>query len=272
MVSSILLILTSILLLRFLPYPELDVFLNERQYSTRIFDCNQNLVQILSLEEGLRREYTEISDIPKEVIDAFIKAEDQHFFSHIGIDFGSIFRATAQNVSNKTTISGASTITMQLARIISPSPNRNIFAKIKETINALRLELRFSKDEILELYLNNLPFGFNTEGVTSAAKTFFGKELISLTKEEIYSLAVIPRRPQSYNPLTNPEKCAERASEVFEYPKEKILSATKNAKQFIYPFLMPHYIQFLIDNEEKNQIGIYQKEDIILSASLNVQL
>ena len=272
MVSSILLILIPILLLRFLPYPELDVFLNERQYSSRIYDRDNNLIQILALDNGLRREYTEISDIPKEVIEAFIKAEDQHFFNHIGIDFGSIFRATAQNVSNKTTISGASTITMQLARIISPSPNRNIFAKIKETINALRLELRFSKDEILELYLNNLPFGFNTEGVTSAAKTFFGKELISLTKEEIYSLAVIPRRPQSYNPLTNPEKCAERASEVFEYPKEKILSATKNAKQFKYPFLMPHYIQFLIDNEAENQIGIYKKEDIVLAASLDVQL
>ena len=271
LVSSILLILIPILLLRFLPYPELDVFLKERQYSTRIFDCNHNLIQILPLENGLRREYTPLEDIPEEIIKAFIQAEDQHFYSHFGIDVGSVLRASFQNISNKTTISGASTITMQLARIISPSPTRNILAKGKEALNALRLELRLSKNEILELYLNNLPFGFNTEGVSTAARSFYGKNLKSLTQEEIYTLAVIPRRPQSYNPLTNPENCAERASQIFNIPKETLVKTTKNAKTYEYPFLMPHYIQFLIDNEEKNQIGIYQKEDVILSASLDVQ-
>ena len=271
MISSILLIIISILLLRFLPYPELDVFLTERQYSTRIYDCNQNLIQILPLENGLRREYTNLEDIPEEVVKAFIQAEDQHFYSHSGIDVGSVFRAAFQNISNKSTISGASTITMQLARIISPSPTRNILTKGKEAINALRLELRLSKEEILELYLNNLPFGFNTEGVSTAARTFYGKDLKSLTQEEIYTLAVIPRRPQSYNPLTNPTNCAERASQVFNIPEEKSLQTTKNAKTYEYPFLMPHYIQFLIDNEAENQIGIYKKEDIILSASLELQ-
>ena len=271
MVSSILLILIPILLLRFLPYPELDVFLKERQYSTRIFDCNHNLIQILPLENGLRREYTPLEDIPEEIIKAFIQAEDQHFYSHFGIDVGSVLRASFQNISNKTTISGASTITMQIARIISPSPTRNILAKGKEALNALRLELRLSKSQILELYLNNLPFGFNTEGVSTAARSFYGKDLKSLTQEEIYTLAVIPRRPQSYNPLTNPENCAERASQIFNIQKETLVKTTKNAKTYEYPFLMPHYIQFLIDNEEKNQIGIYQKEDIILSASLELQ-
>ena len=271
LISSILLILIPILLLRFLPYPELDVFLKERQYSTRIFDCNHNLIQILPLENGLRREYTPLEDIPEEIIKAFIQAEDQHFYSHFGIDVGSVLRASFQNISNQSTISGASTITMQLARIISPSPTRNILAKGKEALNALRLELRLSKSQILELYLNNLPFGFNTEGVSTAARSFYGKNLKSLTQEEIYTLAVIPRRPQSYNPLTNPENCAERASQIFNIQKETLVKTTKNAKTYEYPFLMPHYIQFIIDNEEKNQIGIYKKEDVILSASLELQ-
>ena len=231
LVSSIFLILIPILLLRFLPYPELDVFLKERQYSTRIFDCNHNLIQILPLENGLRREYTPLEDIPEEIIKAFIQAEDQHFYSHFGIDVGSVLRASFQNISNKTTISGASTITMQLARIISPSPTRNILAKGKEALNALRLELRLSKNEILELYLNNLPFGFNAEGVSTAARSFYGKDLKSLTQEEIYTLAVIPRRPQSYNPLTNPENCAERASQIFNIQKETLVKTTKNAKK-----------------------------------------
>ena len=108
LISSILLVLISILLLRFLPYPELDAFLTERQYSTRIFDCNHNLIQILPLENGLRREYTPLEDIPEEIIKAFIQAEDQHFYSHSGIDVGSVLRASFQNISNKTTISGAS--------------------------------------------------------------------------------------------------------------------------------------------------------------------
>lgn len=271
LISSITLILSTILLLRFSPYPDLKDFQTNRQYSTRIFDCDGNLIQILSLEDGLRREYTPLDKMPETLIEAFIKAEDQHFYSHSGINVGAVFRAAAQNISSKTTISGASTITMQLARIISPSPKRNILAKGKEAINALRLELRLSKSEILELYLNNLPFGFNTEGVSTAARTFYGKELKSLTKEEIYSLAVIPRRPQSYNPLTNPKKCAERASEVFEISLEKMEKAVSKAKQYKYPFHMPHYIQFLIENEEKNQIGMYKKEDIFLSASLELQ-
>ena len=180
--------------LSFSPYPELKVF-SDLPKSTRIYDCNRELVQILSLENGLRREFISLDKMSSQVTATFLAAEDGNFYHHCGIDFLSIFRAVFQNIKNGRVVSGASTVTMQLARMIKPTSKRNIFAKITETVNALRLEARLSKNEILELYLNHLPFGFNTEGIASAARFFFGKELALLSKEELACLAVIPRKP-----------------------------------------------------------------------------
>ena len=267
--------------LKFSPYPDADKFL-QRRYSTRIYDKDGMLVQLLPLEDGLRREYTPLEQIPPKVVESFITAEDKRFYDHYGIDIAAIIRAFFQNVSDNRIVSGASTITMQLARIITPAKERNFAAKVKEAINALRLECRFSKEEILELYLNNVPFGFNTEGVTSAAKTFFASELNELSEAQIRCLAVIPRRPSSYNPLTDPENCTSAVMEVFDVePNNRdantdnpditeadILEAARNAKQYQYPFYMPHYIQFLTSTYPDEFTG---KKDITLSASLQLQ-
>ena len=266
-ISVVFVFLFSILFLRFSPYKDLEAFLTERQYSTRVYDCNKRLIQIMPLNEGLRREYTPLNKMQEAIKTAFITAEDKRFYKHQGIDFSAIFRALFQNISNKETVSGASTITMQLARIISPKEKRNIFAKITEAINALRLETRLSKDEILELYLNNVPFGFNTEGVTTAARTFYNKTLNELTENQIYTLSVIPRRPSSYNPLNNPEKCAERTAGIFNKDKEELLETTEKALSHSYPQYMPHYIKYL----ESQNIGLYEKNDIVLSANLDIQ-
>ncbi len=257
------------LVLRFSPYPDADAFL-QRRYSTRIYDKGGYLVQLLPLENGLRREYTPLSEFPEDVVSSIIAAEDRRFYEHHGIDIAAIIRAFFQNVSGNRIVSGASTITMQLARIITPAQERNFAVKIKEAFNAMRLESRFSKDEILELYLNNVPFGFNTDGVTSAAKTFFGAELESLTPAQTRCISVIPRRPASYNPLTEPEKCAKAVIEVFgeDIPESVILETAKSAKSFEYPFYMPHYIQFLTSHYPDD---FYGKEDIHLSASLALQ-
>jgi penicillin-binding protein 1C len=102
--------------------------------------------------------------MPHEAVRIFMEAEDRRFYSHHGIDTGAVFRAFVQNVQERRTVSGASTITMQLARIIRPARSRNIAVKIRESFDALRLESRCPKDRILELYLNNVPFGFNSEG------------------------------------------------------------------------------------------------------------
>ena len=232
--------LVTMAVVRFSPYKGLNQ-IQSQKISTRIYDVNGELVQVLALEEGVRREFTALEDMPQNVIEAFIQAEDKRFYKHHGVDFQAIIRAAGTNAKEGRTVSGASTITMQLARIISPRPVRNISAKIAESWNALRLESRLSKKEILELYLNNVPFGFNTEGVTSAARYFFGKTIYSLTQKEIETLSKIPRRPKAYAHI---------------------------AGKYSYPFELPHYVNWL-----KSQEGtvLYEMPEIHLSVSLSVQ-
>ncbi|MFC2614156.1 MAG: biosynthetic peptidoglycan transglycosylase, partial [Treponema sp.] len=187
----------------------------QRDWSTRIYDRGGNLIQILALEDGIRREFTAYEAIPPDAVRIFLAAEDKDFFSHRGIDIAAIARAAYQNISSGKRVSGASTITMQLARLIVPAKERTFFAKLREARNALRIERRLSKQAILELYLNSIPFGFQTEGLTSAARNFFALPLSELTTEQLCCLAVIPRRPTGYNPLEHPEACAEKATALY---------------------------------------------------------
>lgn len=204
-----------VLCLKCLPFKALKEFKNH-QYSTRFYDRNGNLLEIMALEDGLRREWTPIEHIPEEVKTIFIEAEDSAFYKHHGIYLPAIFRAALQNARNGRTVSGASTITMQLARMVVPrsTPNATIKDKIKEAFIAFRIEAKLNKQQILELYLNNLPFGFRTEGVTSAAKNFYGVSLYELSTEQIKSLALIPRRPSFYVRQIPSVK-------AFDYPKEE---------------------------------------------------
>lgn len=203
------------------------------------------LLHITALENGLHREFSPLAEIPDFVQQAFIESEDKHFYAHFGIDFVSIFRAVFQNLSEGRTVSGASTISMQLARIIRPNPHRTLLAKICEAFDALRLEARLSKKEILELYLNNVPFGFNTEGVTSAARYFFSKELFLLSSDEAKLLSMIPRRPSLYNPA----------------------NYTENYTPFSYPFEAPHFVRY-ISNLPDSKIGKCAEIHTTLSLTL----
>jgi penicillin-binding protein 1C len=246
--------------LRVSPYPELEAFL-ERPCSIRFHDRNGVLAQIPSLGEGLRREFLSLEDIPGEVKAVFILAEDRRFYAHPGVDPLAMARALFQNLRSGRRVSGASTITMQLARIIGNGRGGGLGRKILEALNALRLEARLSKDEILELYLNSAPFGFQTEGTASAARTFFASELSMLSPAQIFCLATIPRRPGFYNPLDNPENCRTAAVELqSRFKKDKKLAAAwpllavvdsgdwdyalGSARRFNYPFEMPHFIRY----------------------------
>lgn len=192
--------------LRFLPYPSLRRFY-ERQYSARFYDRNGTLLSVMPLADGLRREYVPLAKIPDELAAAFVAAEDKNFYRHCGIDFCSIVRACNQNRKAGRIVSGASTITMQLVRLIHPRKNPpRLAAKVVEMFCAVRLECKLSKRQILELYLNNVPFGFQIEGVASAANAFYGvpaSSLSALSPEEMRTLSLIPRRPASYAPKKN---------------------------------------------------------------------
>ncbi|MDR2803915.1 MAG: transglycosylase domain-containing protein [Treponema sp.] len=251
------------LTLRLTPYPELKAFL-ERTISTRVYDRNGILLQIIPVKDGVRREYVSLGELRDGTASVFIAAEDERFYYHFGVDLFSIARAAFQNLSAGRRVSGASTITMQLARIIAADKGGGALGrKIAEAVNALRLETRLTKNEILELYLNSSPFGSQTEGLASAARNFFSAEAGMLTPAQIFCLAVIPRRPSTYNPLQNPVECKNAAKTLQKrftkspahqkrFPAFAAITdedwdfTVKYAKRFDYPFETPHLIRHIL--------------------------
>lgn len=271
------------LFLKLLPYPELDKF-KQRQYSTRFFDRNGTLLQILPLEEGLRREWYNLEKIPEELKKIFIIGEDKNFYFHFGVDIGAVIRAAWQNITANRTVSGASTITMQLSEIItlwnkekqtgdSQKPVSPIIVKLKEIFNAMRLEAKLSKNEILEYYLNSIPFGFQTEGVGSAARNFFNVTQDTLNKAQMLSLAIIPRRPVLYNPAENPMAAWKNSIIIgkkagITITKDEWASMVKAEKKFNYPMLAPHFTGWVVSQYTKESKII--PEELYLSVDLNL--
>ena len=151
-----------------------------------------------------KRVFVPISVIPKKVINAFISAEDKDFYNHFGIDLMATLRALITNVKNIGTnkrLIGASTITQQVAKNFLLSSEMSYERKIKEAILAIRIERAFSKNEILELYLNEIYLGFKSYGVAAAALNYFDKSLDNLDLSEAAFLAALPKAPNNYNPI-----------------------------------------------------------------------
>ncbi len=156
-----------------------------------------------------RRRLVPFEEVPKHVIDAFVSAEDSSFFEHQGIDFPSIARAAWRNFIAGGKVEGASTITQQMVKGLLLSPERTYTRKIREMILARRIEQRFTKQEILYLYLNQIYFGHGAYGIGEAARTYFSKPVSELTLSEGAQLAGLPKAPSRYSPFANP-KLAER--------------------------------------------------------------
>ncbi len=162
-----------------------------------------------------RRIFVPINTIPKIVIAAFLSAEDRRFYEHGGLDFKGIGRAVFRFVEakiqgNKRRTEGASTITQQVAKNFLLTSDRTIERKVKEAILAIRIERAYSKDRILELYLNEIYFGVGSYGVAAASLNYFGKELRDLTIEEAAYLATLPKAPNNYHPFRHTEKATDR--------------------------------------------------------------
>ena len=179
---------------------------------TRIHAHDGSLISEFARE---RRIFVPINAIPKRVVGAFLSAEDRRFYEHGGIDMQGILRAIVAAVeakihgSNKRA-QGASTITQQVAKNFLLTNERSMERKIKEAILAIRIERAYSKDRILELYLNEIYLGMNSYGVAAAGLTYFNKELNDLTIEEAAYLAALPKAPNNYHPFRQKEKATER--------------------------------------------------------------
>lgn len=168
---------------------------------SRVYAGDGSLIKEYAREKRL---FVPISAIPPKITEAFISAEDQNFFTHIGIDFKGLLRAILVNVKNVVTGRrpvGASTITQQVAKNFLLTGEVRLERKIKEAILSYRIEQAFTKEQILELYLNEIYLGQNSYGVAAAALNYFGKSLDELDVEEIAYLAAVPKGPSNYHPV-----------------------------------------------------------------------
>ncbi|MEX1247042.1 MAG: transglycosylase domain-containing protein [Anaerolineales bacterium] len=186
--------------------------------TTRILDANGNLLyEILDPNAG-RRTYVPLEDISPYMIAATLATEDEDFYSHPGFNLSAIFRAFLQNYSSGEVVSGASTITQQLARALLFTPQeaseQSYMRKVREAILAAEITRRYSKDEILELYLNEIYFGNLAYGVEAAAQTYFGTTASQLTLSQASLLAGLPQAPSVYDVYTNRQAAVARQQSV----------------------------------------------------------
>ncbi|MCX6765371.1 MAG: PBP1A family penicillin-binding protein [Candidatus Moranbacteria bacterium] len=167
--------------------------------STKIYDrTGEHLLYEVHGEE--KRTLISFSEIPDTVKYATIVLEDQDFYSHRGIKLSSIIRAAMKDILRQDVMQGGSTITQQFVKNSILSPERTLTRKVKEVILAIEIEQKFSKDEILGMYLNEIPFGSNAYGIEAAAQTYFGKPARELTLDEAALLAALPKAPTYYSP------------------------------------------------------------------------
>ncbi|MCC6643903.1 transglycosylase domain-containing protein, partial [Candidatus Peregrinibacteria bacterium] len=216
-VVSILIVLAGYLYIAyFLPIPE-TLTLRPHHLSTKIFDRRgQLLYEVLSPGQG-RKTYLTLAEMPKDFVQAVLVSEDSDFYQHIGIDIGSIARAFFYNSLEKRITSGASTITQQLVRnLMGTNRERTFQEKIIETAYAIRLSNLYSKDQVLEQYLNTVYFGNQAYGAGEAALRYFNKNLADLDLAELTMLAGLPQSPSQFNPLVNFDKAKKRQRYVLD--------------------------------------------------------
>lgn len=174
-----------------------------------VYDCNNDILMTYSGEKDLY--YVEIEQVPQILKDAFIIMEDREFYSHKGVDPKAVIRAAIANYNADEIVQGASTITQQLARNIYLNQDVNWKRKLLEAFMAMELEKKYSKDDILEFYLNNIYFGNGYYGVEAAAKGYLNKSVSELSIGECIFLAAIPNNPSRYDPVNHEENTVERS-------------------------------------------------------------
>ena len=236
--------------------------------STHIYDRNDKLLYEIYREQN--RTPVNVKELPVFVAQATIAIEDKDFYRHQGVAvFSGMIRAVKEMIINRN-LQGGSTITQQLVKTALLTPERTITRKIKEVILALWAEKIYSKDKILEMYLNQVPYGGSSYGIEEASKTYFGKKAKDLTIEEASLLAGLPQAPSLYSPYINPEAALVRRNEVLAsmknqgYIDEKSKIKYQTSKIEILPpktsIRAPHFV-FYTKNLLENYYGIKTVEE-----------
>lgn len=221
-----------------------------RDVSTVVLDRNAKLLRAFTTEEGRWRLPVTVGDVDPRYLSLLFAFEDRRFYAHSGVDLCAIARAIVQAVQHGRLVSGASTLTMQAARLIERRHERSLARKLRQIIRALELEERFTKREILDLYMRLAPFGGNIEGVRAAALAYFGKEPKHLSLGQAALLVALPQSPESRRPDRHPQRAKRARNRVLdvalrtgvisraEADRAKLEAVPTKRKAF--PLLAPH--------------------------------
>ncbi|MFZ2199833.1 MAG: transglycosylase domain-containing protein, partial [Microgenomates group bacterium] len=223
--------------------------------TTKIFDRNGELLYEIYKDEN--RSLIKLSELPQYVIDATLAAEDKNFYHHFGIDPIGIFRAIYNNLANQT-MQGGSTITQQLIKNTLLTPEKTFIRKVKELILAIETELIYSKDDILEMYLNQVGYGGTAYGIEQASYQYFGKSARNLTLTESAMLAGLPISPTVLSPYgTNPFLGKIRQQQVLEsMVAANMISENDKLSSLAHPLIFtpqamsiraPHFVMYIKD-------------------------
>ncbi len=217
-------------------------------------------------KNGIWRYSVSLDEVPDYYLDVLLNYEDRYFYDHIGINPISLLRAAWQNISNDRIVSGGSTISMQVARLLYPH-DRTLFGKLKQIFRTFQLELHYSKKEILTLYINHAPYGGTIEGIGAASWSYFGKQPKALTRSEAVLLAVLPQAPSRLRPDRFPErakqardKVLDRLAEYQVWPND-LIEQVRRDEVWVYPRKAPQLAPLLAYRLKQQ----YPNEDIIHS-------
>ncbi len=235
--------------------PSPDKIVRREGFSTKIYDRNGQLLYDIYADQN--RTPVEIQDISEDLKQATISIEDQHFYEHQGFDPTGMIRGVTR-IFTRGYAQGGSTLTQQLVKNVLLTPERTIWRKIREFILAVQIEQRYSKDEILQMYLNEAPYGGTAWGVGTAADTYFGKEVKDLSLIESAFLAGLPQRPSVYSPYSSqPEAYKGRTTAVLRRMREDGYITEEEEKEALEQldqlefrdrgdsFKAPHFVQYV---------------------------
>ncbi len=260
--------------------PSIDTLEGYRPFeSSKVYSSDGHLLAEFYLE---RREFVPHYKIPEHVKNAFIAIEDERFYRHSGIDLIAIMRALYTDILAGRIVQGGSTITQQLAKLLFLKPEKSLERKIKEAVLALQIEKRYTKDEILGLYLNQAYFGNQAYGIEAASRTYFNKSVIDLDIAEAAMLAALPRAPSFYDPFKHPERAKRRRNIVLrkmyelgfisEEQLEEALAEPIPEKPYRRRYNAPYFVEFVRTELEKKYQGRLYTDGFDIKTSLDSRL
>ena len=258
--------------------PETESIQISRQPSITFLDKDGRIIASYGDIYGKSITYNKL---PENLINAVIVTEDKRFFDHYGVDMRGVLRAAYVNLKERRIVQGGSTITQQLAKNLFLTPERSFTRKLHELILSIWLELRFTKKQILSIYLNRVYLGSGTYGVQAASEKYFNKKVEDLNLYECAVIASLLKAPSRYNPIANKDLSKERASLVLEnliksnmISRKKVKEAKNNNQKYSKFTTPPKSTRYFIDwllPRVKSYVGEIN-EDLIVRTTLDVKL